>query len=88
MNANLIFLDMGMMGCKDLDIIEWDLLQTMYNFNGLPASIYKASLSDPDTLNFEAMNDLNFSISGRRQWNLKSNQWKNMELGLKYQSQM
>ncbi len=42
--------------------IEWDLLhQTMYNFNGLPASICKASLSDPDTLNFdEAMNDTEF----------------------------
>jgi hypothetical protein len=45
--------------------IEWDLLQTMYNFNGLPASIYKASMSDPDTLNFdEAMNDTEF----KHQW--------------------
>jgi hypothetical protein len=45
--------------------IEWDLLQTMYNFNGLPASIYKASLSDPDSLNFdEAMNDTEF----KHQW--------------------
>jgi hypothetical protein len=41
--------------------IEWNQLQTMYNFNGLPASIYKASLLDPDTLNFdEAMNDTEF----------------------------
>jgi hypothetical protein len=33
----------------------------MYNFNGLPASIFKASLSDPDTLNFdEAMHDTEF----------------------------
>jgi hypothetical protein len=41
--------------------IEWDLLQTMYNFNGLPAFIYKASLSDPDTLNFDkVMNDTEF----------------------------
>jgi hypothetical protein len=62
----------------------------MYNFNGLPASIYKASLLDPDTLHFdEVMNDLlNSMINGRRQWNPKSNHWKNMELGLKYQSQM
>jgi hypothetical protein len=38
--------------------IEWNPLQTMYNFNGLPASIYKALLSAHDTLNFdEAMND-------------------------------
>jgi hypothetical protein len=61
----------------------------MYNFNGLPASIYKALLSNPDALNFdEAMNDKNLKISGRRQWNLKSNHWKNMELGLRYQSWM
>jgi hypothetical protein len=43
--------------------IEWNPLQTMYNFNGLPASIYKASLSNPDTLNFDeaTMNDTEFS---------------------------
>jgi hypothetical protein len=38
----------------------------MYNFNGLPASINKPLLSDPDTLSFdEAMNDTDFK-----------NQWK------------
>jgi hypothetical protein len=69
--------------------IPWDLLQTMYNFNGLPASIYKASLLDPDTLNFdEAMNDAEFKDQWKKAMNLKSNHWKNMELGSKYQSQM
>ena len=51
----------GMQGSGYHTQIEWDLLQTMYNFNGLPASIFKASLSDPDTLNFdEAMHDTEF----------------------------
>jgi hypothetical protein len=37
----------------------------MYNFNGLPASIYKALLLDPDILNFdEAMNNTEF----KHQW--------------------
>jgi hypothetical protein len=49
-------------------------------FNGLPASIYKALLSDPDTLNFdEAMNDTEFKDQWKkameskiigRTWNL------------------
>jgi hypothetical protein len=55
--------------------IEWDLLQTMYNFNGLPASIYKASLSDPDTLNFdEVLNDTEFKDQWKKamESNIKS----------------
>jgi hypothetical protein len=32
----------GMQGSGYHTQIEWDLLQTMYNFNGLLASIYKA----------------------------------------------
>jgi hypothetical protein len=69
--------------------IQWDLLQTMYNFNGLPASIYQASLLDPDTLNFdEAINDTEFKDQWKKAMESEIKSLEEHGTWVKHQSQM